>query len=55
VAGTTVGLSGTGGALIAAGSSGAPRPGHSVADLSQERIKLRTVLGGLINKYEQTA
>ena len=32
-----------------------PRPDHAVADLSQERIKRRTVLGGLINEYERTA
>ena len=29
-----------------------PRPGHPVADLSQQRIKRRPVLGGLINEYE---
>jgi transposase InsO family protein len=32
-----------------------PRPDHPVADLSQERIKRRTVLGGLINEYERVA
>ncbi len=32
-----------------------PRPDHPVADLSQERIKRRPVLGGLINEYERTA
>ena len=32
-----------------------PRPGHSVADLSQERIKRRPVLGGLLNEYERAA
>ena len=32
-----------------------PRPDHPVADLSQERIKRRTVLGGLINEYERAA
>ena len=32
-----------------------PRPDHPVADLSQERIKRRPVLGGLINQYERTA
>ena len=32
-----------------------PRPGHPVADLSQERIQRRAVLGGLINEYEQAA
>ncbi len=32
-----------------------PRPDHLVADLSQERIKRRSVLGGLINEYERAA
>jgi len=32
-----------------------PRPDHPVADLSQERIKRRAVLGGLINEYERAA
>jgi putative transposase len=32
-----------------------PRPDHPPADLSQERIKRRPVLGGLINKYERAA
>ena len=32
-----------------------PRPDHPVADLSQERIKRRPVLGGLINEYERAA
>jgi putative transposase len=32
-----------------------PRPDHLAADLSQERIKRRTVLGGLINEYERAA
>ena len=32
-----------------------PRPDHPVVDLSQERIKRRTVLGGLINEYERAA
>jgi transposase InsO family protein len=32
-----------------------PRPDHPVADLSQQRIKRRTVLGGLINEYERAA
>ena len=32
-----------------------PRPDHSVADLSRERIKRRTLLGGLINEYERAA
>ena len=39
---------------IAAASS-APRPDHPVADLSQERIKRRPVLGGLINEYGRAA
>jgi putative transposase len=30
-----------------------PRPDHPVADLSQERIKRRPVLTGLINEYER--
>jgi hypothetical protein len=29
--------------------------GESVADLSQERIKRRPVLGGLINEYQRAA
>lgn len=32
-----------------------PRPGHPVADLSQERIRRRPVLGGLISEYERAA
>jgi putative transposase len=32
-----------------------PRPNHLVADLSQERVKRRPVLGGLLNEYERTA
>jgi putative transposase len=32
-----------------------PRPDHPVADLSQQRIKRRPVLGGLINEYELAA
>ena len=32
-----------------------PRPDHPVADLSQEQIKRRPVLGGLINEYERSA
>jgi putative transposase len=32
-----------------------PRPGHPVADLSQERIQRRPVPGGLINEYERAA
>jgi transposase InsO family protein len=30
-----------------------PRPDHPAADLSQERIKRRPILGGLINEYER--
>ena len=32
-----------------------PRPDHPIADLSQERIKRRPVLGGLINEYERAS
>jgi transposase InsO family protein len=32
-----------------------PRPDHPVADFSQERIKCRLVLGGLISEYERAA
>ena len=32
-----------------------PRPDHPAADLSQERIKRRPVLGGLINEYERAS
>ena len=32
-----------------------PRPTYPVVNLSQERIKRRPVLGGLINEYERTA
>ena len=31
------------------------RPDHPVVDLSQQRIKRRPVLGGLINEYERAA
>jgi putative transposase len=31
-----------------------PRPSHPVADLNQERIKRRAILGALINEYERT-
>jgi putative transposase len=34
---------------------GPPRPDHPVADLSQERIERRPVLGGLINEHERAA
>ena len=30
-----------------------PRPSHLVADLSQERVKRRPVLGSLLNEYER--
>jgi transposase InsO family protein len=32
-----------------------PRPDHPAADLSQERIKRRPVLGGLLNEYQRAA
>jgi putative transposase len=32
-----------------------PLPDHPVADLSQEQIKRRPVLGGLLNEYERAA
>jgi hypothetical protein len=32
-----------------------PRPDYSLADLSQERIQRRPILGGLINEYERAA
>jgi putative transposase len=32
-----------------------PRPDHPAADLSQERIKRRPVLGGLVNEYQRAA
>jgi len=32
-----------------------PVPTHLGADLSQERIRCRLVLGGLINEYERAA
>ncbi|WP_223280753.1 integrase core domain-containing protein [Streptomyces antnestii] len=32
-----------------------PRPDHPTADLSDERIKRRSFLGGLINEYERSA
>jgi putative transposase len=32
-----------------------PRPDHPVADLSQQRIRRRPVLGGLINEYRRAA
>ena len=32
-----------------------PRPDYSPADLSQEQIKRRPVLGGLVNEYERAA
>jgi hypothetical protein len=32
-----------------------PRPDHPIADIAQERIKRRAVLGGLINEYERAA
>ena len=32
-----------------------PRPDHPAADLSQERVKRRQFLGGLLNEYERAA
>ena len=32
-----------------------PRPGHPIGDLTQQRIRRRPVLGGLINQYEPAA
>jgi transposase InsO family protein len=32
-----------------------PRPGHPAADLSQQRIKRRAILGGLLSEYERAA
>ena len=32
-----------------------PRPDHPIADLSQEQIKRRPLLGGLLNEYERAA
>ena len=32
-----------------------PRPDHPVAELSHERIKRRSVLGGLLSEYERAA
>jgi putative transposase len=32
-----------------------PRPDHPVADLSQQQIRRRPVLGGLLNEYERVA
>ena len=32
-----------------------PRPSHPVADLSQEQVKRRPVLGDLLNEYERAA
>ncbi|MGI8449103.1 MAG: hypothetical protein ACR2MP_18375 [Streptosporangiaceae bacterium] len=32
-----------------------PRPDHPTADLSQQRIKRRAILGGLIHEYQRTA
>jgi putative transposase len=32
-----------------------PRPDHLAADLSQQQIKRRPVLGGLINEYQRAA
>jgi len=32
-----------------------PRPDHPAADLTQQQIRRRPVLGGLINEYERAA
>jgi putative transposase len=32
-----------------------PRPDHPAADLSQQRIKRRAILGGLLSEYERAA
>jgi hypothetical protein len=32
-----------------------PQPTHPVVELNQERIQRRSILGGLINKYERAA
>jgi hypothetical protein len=32
-----------------------PRPDHPAADLSQDRIRRRPVLGGLLNEYQRAA
>jgi len=32
-----------------------PRPDHPAADLSQDRIRRRPVLGGLLSEYERAA
>jgi hypothetical protein len=32
-----------------------PRPDHPTADLSQERIQRRPILGGLISEYDRAA
>jgi putative transposase len=32
-----------------------PRPDHPVADLSQEQVKRRPLLGGPLNEYERAA
>ena len=32
-----------------------PQPTHPVAELSQQRIKRRPILSGLINEYERAA
>jgi hypothetical protein len=32
-----------------------PWPDHPIADLPQERIRRRPVVGGLVNEYERSA
>jgi putative transposase len=44
--------------MVIFGERHPPRPDHPIPpipDLSQERIKRRPVLGGLINEYERAA
>jgi putative transposase len=41
--------------LTAVGHLHPPRPNHPAVGLSRERIKRRSVLGGLISEYEQAA
>jgi putative transposase len=42
-------------APTALASCSRPRPDHPVADLTQQQIKRRPILGGLINEYERSA
>jgi hypothetical protein len=36
-------------------AAGPPRPDYPVADLSEEPVERRTVLGGLISEYKRAA